>query len=221
MNQRYGLTFRNYVAVLMLTVLILFTIQNVSAVTELGYDDGSRDTSQSPSQGSYRAVKFELIDFDLIFVKLFKARIFLNNPAGGPGPQPVEVHILASDGFTPLITPIPITPETNWHWEEVTLPNIMVSGSFYIAISWQTDFGAPDIGVDNTDPSSRSYRGTPGSWTLVTNAFMIRVEVEKIESTVGGVASPINKLELMKPYIALVGVITAISTVYLLRRRKD
>ena len=221
MNQKYTLTFRNYVAVLMLSVLILVAVQNVSAATELGYDDGSRDTHQGPSQGSYRAVKFELSDFDLRVVKLFRVRFYVNNPAGGPGPQPVEVHVLASDGITPMITPINIVPGTNWHWEEVVLPEIMVSGSFYIAIRWETDYGEPDIGVDTTDPSGRSYRGNPGSWTPITNDLMIRVEVEEIESTVGGVVNPINKLELITPYIALVGLITIVSIVYVLRRHKN
>lgn len=221
MNQKYALTFRNYIAVLLLSVLILVAIQNVSAATELGYDDGSRDTHQGPSQGSYRAVKFELADFDLRVVKLLKVRFYINNPAGGPSPQPVEVHVLASDGITPLITPINIVPGTNWHWEEVALPEIMVSGSFYIAIRWQTDFGEPDIGIDNTDPSDRSYRGNPGSWTPITNDLMIRVEVEQIDTTVGGVASPINKLGLITPYVILGGLIITVSAVYLVKNRKD
>jgi hypothetical protein len=38
---------------------------------------------------------------------------------------------------------------------------------------------------------------------------------------VGGVASPVNKLELIAPYLALAGLVAAVSTVYIMRRRKD
>ena len=38
---------------------------------------------------------------------------------------------------------------------------------------------------------------------------------------VGGVASPVNKLEILTPYIALVGLIIAVSTVYVIKKRKD
>jgi TolB protein len=40
-------------------------------------------------------------------------------------------------------------------------------------------------------------------------------------ATVGGVASPINKLEILTPYIALAVLITAASTVYAIKKRKD
>jgi dipeptidyl aminopeptidase/acylaminoacyl peptidase len=38
---------------------------------------------------------------------------------------------------------------------------------------------------------------------------------------VGGVTSPINKLEILTPYLALVGLIIAVSTVYVIKKRKD
>ncbi|MFC1505588.1 hypothetical protein ACFLQ6_00800 [Thermoproteota archaeon] len=38
---------------------------------------------------------------------------------------------------------------------------------------------------------------------------------------VGGISTPINKLEILTPYIALAGLIAVISTVYIIRRRKD
>ena len=42
------------------------------------------------------------------------------------------------------------------------------------------------------------------------------------ESTpVSGVVTPVNKLEILTPYLALAGLIAAISTVYLIKRRKD
>jgi hypothetical protein len=38
---------------------------------------------------------------------------------------------------------------------------------------------------------------------------------------VGGITTPINKLEILTPYLALAGLIIAVSTVYVMRRRKD
>lgn len=39
--------------------------------------------------------------------------------------------------------------------------------------------------------------------------------------TVGGVSSPMNKLEIVAPYIAIAGLIAAVSAVYVIKRRKD
>ena len=41
------------------------------------------------------------------------------------------------------------------------------------------------------------------------------------DATVGGVVSQINKLTVLAPYLALAGLITALSTVYVIKRRKD
>jgi hypothetical protein len=38
---------------------------------------------------------------------------------------------------------------------------------------------------------------------------------------VGGVITSVNKLEILIPYIALAGLIIAVSTVYIIKRRKD
>ncbi|WP_455369744.1 hypothetical protein [[Eubacterium] cellulosolvens] len=38
---------------------------------------------------------------------------------------------------------------------------------------------------------------------------------------VGGVASSVNKLEILKPYMALTGLIIAVSTVYIIKKRED
>jgi hypothetical protein len=38
---------------------------------------------------------------------------------------------------------------------------------------------------------------------------------------IGGVATPINKLEVLTPYIALAGLIIAASTIFVIHRRRD
>jgi hypothetical protein len=50
----------------------------------------------------------------------------------------------------------------------------------------------------------------------------ITVIIDQVEpAPVGGVASPINKLEILAPYLALAGLIIAVSTIYVIKRRKD
>jgi hypothetical protein len=45
--------------------------------------------------------------------------------------------------------------------------------------------------------------------------------IEYAPPAVGGISIPINKLEIAIPYIALAGLIAAISTVYVIKKRKD
>ena len=45
--------------------------------------------------------------------------------------------------------------------------------------------------------------------------------VNQYAVTVGGVSSPMNKLEIVAPYIAIAGLIAAVSTVYVIKKRKD
>jgi len=68
----------------------------------------------------------------------------------------------------------------------------------------ENDFSDPEnnnprLTIDWDPPSTPKPRSTP----------------------VGGLVMPINKLEILTPYLALAGLIAAISTVYLIKRRKD
>ncbi len=48
----------------------------------------------------------------------------------------------------------------------------------------------------------------------------VTVTVQQVSTPVGGVASPVNKLELIAPYLALTGLIVAVSTIFVIKRRK-
>ncbi|MCW4043191.1 MAG: hypothetical protein NWE90_05660, partial [Candidatus Bathyarchaeota archaeon] len=51
---------------------------------------------------------------------------------------------------------------------------------------------------------------------------IFRTTVNQIEpAPVGGVHIPINKIEVLTPYLALAGLIISVSTVYVIKRRKD
>ena len=47
------------------------------------------------------------------------------------------------------------------------------------------------------------------------------VTVNQGGHAVGGISTPVNKLEILTPYIALAGLIAAVSAVYVIKRRKD
>ena len=52
----------------------------------------------------------------------------------------------------------------------------------------------------------------PMPFVLITN---------QVYNPVGGITTSTNKLEILTPYIALAGLIAVVSTVYIIRRRKD
>ena len=73
------------------------------------------------------------------------------------------------------------------------------------------------VGVANTDraPNDGFYQITSVS-SINPNMFQ---DIEP--APVGGITVPVNKLELIAPYLALAGLIAAVSTVYVFKRRKD
>lgn len=62
---------------------------------------------------------------------------------------------------------------------------------------------------------------TSMSWEEYNVAQEPEPEPEPEASPVGGVTSPINKLVVLTPYLALAGVIAAASTIFIIKRRKD
>ena len=51
------------------------------------------------------------------------------------------------------------------------------------------------------------------------NPEPVTVTVNQV-APVGGIVTPVDKLELLTPYIALAGLIIVVSTVYVIKRRK-
>ncbi|WP_455369835.1 hypothetical protein [[Eubacterium] cellulosolvens] len=50
----------------------------------------------------------------------------------------------------------------------------------------------------------------------------VTVTIQQVEYTpVGGISTSVNKLEILTPYLALAGLIAAISAIYVVKRRKD
>ncbi len=76
--------------------------------------------------------------------------------------------------------------------------------------------GSSPINIQNTV----IYRAGAGLQEIEHQVLKGAVTQEPA-TTVGGYVAPINKLALLTPYLALAGLIAAVSTVYVIKRRKD
>lgn len=127
----------------------------------------------------------------------------------------------------------PLT-STGWLEIDVTSKNIEVSGDFYVSYVGHNP-NPSTVALDNENRPVDTYYWNSGtgqwtSWGNIVHAF-IRVEVSQDPpptptpattlTPVSGLVMRTNKLEILTPYIALAGLITAISTVYVFKRRKD
>ncbi|WP_455282457.1 DNRLRE domain-containing protein [[Eubacterium] cellulosolvens] len=73
----------------------------------------------------------------------------------------------------------------------------------------------PNDGVAGTDAAARFYtRDNADSWPVLT------IDYTPIE-TVGGHNLPVNKLTILTPYLALAGLIAAVTIVIVIKKRKD
>jgi hypothetical protein len=79
----------------------------------------------------------------------------------------------------------------------------------YNFVKWETTGG-----VTVTNPNIQSTTMNVEGDGTVTAVYIV-------SAPVGGVATPTNKLEILAPYLALAGLIAAVSAVYVIKRRKD
>ena len=71
-----------------------------------------------------------------------------------------------------------------------------------------------------TVDGSREVRELPDGSISGQGIETIEITVNQF-GVIGGVTTPVNKIEILTPYIALAGLIAAVSTVYVIKRRKD
>jgi len=206
----------------LVALMVLASSSGVLASTELAYDDGSRDDWDYCADGDYLAVLFSLPD-GWSSARLLKARFYKVRESPGTD---VKVHIFGSDGSTPL-TPaftFDIAVEEAWNDADLTAKNIVVTGDFYIAIQW-ISYKDPWIGVDDST-TGRSYYSddvSPPSWQLRGNAenvqYMIRAVIDPVHA-VGGILHSVDKLALLSPYLALVGLAGVVTVAAATTRRR-
>jgi len=210
-------------------------IQEVKASTWLFYDDGVFESGL----GSPVAVKYSLPSgWTKAYIYTIKFYIHSLNPTTGPdGPHTFESDFYDSDGKTKLPYPSTIVgplTSTGWFEIDVTSKNIEVSGDFYVSYVGHTP-NPMSVASDTENRPVDTYYwdGGTGQWTSwgnIVHAF-IRVEVSQDPpptptptttlEPVSGLVMPTNKLEILTPYLALAGLIAAVSTVYVIKKRKD
>jgi hypothetical protein len=199
--------------------LVLASTQNAFAVTELKYDNftGGSGGINRP----YDAVRFTLTDFGLTSACLLAARLWLwQSPE--PTLNPLRVHVLGSDGETPLVTPFDFTGSSNEDWNDAYLPDggVIVTGEFWIALYFYDDPSSPVRGTDTNPPlGGHSYWGEPGSWSEdALRDYAIRALVQdgpcpRASAPVGGIVEPVNKSSVFMPYVAVFGLVAVVAVV--------
>jgi hypothetical protein len=220
--------FLKLLAILLLALSIGLPIQMAtmaSTSTELAYDDGEPENLSGGGAGSYQAVRFSPPS-GWPSARILSVSYYIGKPGA-----PFKAHIFGSDGAAELLTPpLEVKPTAiGWFNIDLTTYNIVVSGDFYVAMQYEAKFD-PSIGLDLTNPHSRSYVGSPGKWAPFGRGppagdLMIRAVVEQSApaSTTSTTSTSIQRqpqpsqfpaplLLIAIPFLALAAVI--------LRRRK-
>lgn len=199
-------------------LMVLASSSSVLAATELAYDDGTAETAWSAEPGIEHAVRFSLLP-GWSSAKLLTARYFIYDD-----PAIFRVHVYGSGVTDPALDVTPLS--TGWFDVDLSAYNIVVRGDFYISIEYLiAAASAPPIGCDTTGPIDlRTYsRENPGDpWELAENwDLMIRAVVDPVFARpVGGVVMTVNKLIILAPYLALVGLVGAVTAAVAVKRRK-
>ena len=197
-----------FIPIFFTIVLASSMIPNAFAGTWIFYDDGGAESAIKVAPGYYMAVKFTN---PLPRCKILTARYYIYSD-----PYEFNIHIFNSDGSIRLFGPLSVTPtSTGWFDVDLIPYNIEVTGDFMVAIQWvSTD---PEIGNDENN-AGHSYYKTSGDWIFPGRyEYMIRVEIDPIHA-VGGIYAPTDRLSILTPFIALVGLIGAIYTIFAIRK---
>ncbi|MFC1506991.1 hypothetical protein ACFLQ6_07970 [Thermoproteota archaeon] len=130
----------------------------------------------------------------------------LNLPApwwveGGPAEEADSFYIKVEGDFFSL----------NWKWMVFT---------FHCKGEGSSPINIPEI---YEQPTGGSLRVGPDAVTEIIERTLLKAAVTQTPEPppVGGLVTPTNKLAILTPYIALAGLIIAVSTVYVIKRRKD
>lgn len=220
---------------IVLAFLSLSVVPNAFAATELAYDNGivggfGVDWGLG---GGQVGVKFQVTPGSrLLSIRTAAANGICSACAGLTSQVSFTVHILAADGVTPLTTPFLVTVTAHgvgasgdpaiFETIDVASKNIVLTDTEFFVIFASAQSPAR-LYFDNQVSSGRSYEtfNTPIDPSApVYNNRMIRADVGFL-SPVGGVLAPVNKLEILTPYLALAGLVVALSAVVVVRRRQS
>ena len=202
----------------LVALMVLASSSSVFGATELYYDDDNANSGLSAEPGIEHAVRFSLPP-GWSSAKLIYALYFIYAE-----PAIFRVHVYGSGVTDPALDNTPFT--TGWSIVDLTAYNIVVTGDFYISIEYLiAAAGMPAIGCDTTGPIDlRSYARENSEWEGPSDDMdlMIRAVVDPVFARpVGGILVPMSKLTILAPYLALIGLVGAVTvTVAVQRRRK-
>jgi len=222
------MTTRKLPLTLLLMIVIVSTvsflpIQEARASIELAYDNGAWMGSFA---AGYGGVRFSL-PTGVSSARLLTVRYYPIKPVGANPSGDVTVYITGADHVTLLASPLTTTPTSfnTFVNLDVSGLNIVVQGDFFVVI-YIPPTSTQWIGGDSGPGAGRSYSGAslaaldPGVYDSFSVNCMIRAVIDT-GIVVGGVVSPVNKLALVTPYLALAGLIVAVSAVVVVKRRRD
>jgi len=213
-------TRKHPLALLLMMVIVSATsflpVQEAKAVlVELAYDNGIQaDDFHHNCYG----VRFSLPS-GVSQARLFTVRFAWT--LTGPITGALDIYITGPDHQT-LLTPVLHTYAASGGWNDydVSNLNILVSGDFYVILQDTGNGGSAP--VDGSPSVGRSFTGnTLAGLTNPSENLFIRAVINANMPVVGGVLSPVNKLEIVAPFAALTGLLVAVSAVVLVKRRRD
>jgi len=134
--------------------------------TEIAYDDGAVETTDSWETGKGFAVRFSPTGQ----VKVVRARYYLQDP------RPIAVHFWDANR-NDLIAPFTAnTTQEGWNDVDLSPYNVTVSGDFYLGFFHLEDY-RPTLGVDTSSPDGRSFEVDGAYWEQQSSDYMIRAVV--------------------------------------------
>ncbi|MFC1507587.1 hypothetical protein ACFLQ6_11070 [Thermoproteota archaeon] len=127
-------------------------------------------------------------------------------------------HVLANDPYWIIKTQI-LNPSLGTYrlnaWSEVSGSPINEDLSWVTLTFHCRGEGSSPINIQNT----AIYRAAAGV-VLIEHEVLKGAVTQDPPMPVGGISTPINKLEIVTPYIALAGLIAMLSAVYVIKKRK-
>jgi len=209
---------RSSLVVFLLALISIVVLHPATAqgTLELRYDNGTQAnwwTFPFPPSGNEYGVMFS-IPSGLHSIMLLTAGYYLSTTS--PMVTTFRVHVYAADGSTDLCYPLIVNPPADAGWFDVDLRpcHVTTSSDFYVSIEYQAN-DDPSLGQDSqANWSGHSRNRVSGSdWVDPHANLMIRAVVEEGPSVaaVGGTVVPENKFVAVAPYLALLGLVTALT----------